>query len=197
MKEGAENVVPREVEVVLKSFIGLLTSASVAQNLVSRGSLEDVWNRHVVDCAQLSPLVVGTCVDLGSGAGLPGIVLAILGHQMVLVEPRRRRVEFLTDAAAALGLGTLRIVHAKAEHLQETFDTITARAVAPLTRMLEIGHHLAHSGSRWVLPKGRSVHSELEIASRAWHGRFELVPSITDPAGMIVVAEDVKPRLRR
>ncbi len=189
--------VPREAEQRLLNYLGLLREANATQNLVSARSLDAAWDRHVLDAAQLSPLVQEDIVDVGSGAGLPGIVLAILGHRVTLVEPRRKRFEFLQRVVATLDLSTVKLSHGPAEYIQETCATITARALAPLDRLFSLTHHLARPGTRWVLPKGRSVNDELEIARAAWHGRFELVPSITDPAGMIVVAEDVRPRARR
>lgn len=189
--------VPRGTEERLREYLRLLCVANEEQNLVSKLSLGSAWERHVMDAVQLGPLVRGDIADIGSGAGLPGIVLAILGHSLTLVEPRRKRFDFLCATVTELGLDSVKVVRLAAAQLHATFDTITARAVAPLDRLLGLTHHLAHRDTRWVLPKGKSVHDELEVARTAWHGRFELVPSITDPAGMIVVAEDVRPRPRR
>ena len=190
--------VSRETEEALRRYWNLLVEASAEQNLIAKSSLEGGWQRHIIDSAQLSPLIVGgDVVDVGSGAGLPGIVLSVLGHRVTLIEPRRRRSEFLGGVIRALSLTDAILICASAERVKTTFSTITARAVAPLDRLLGLTLHLARPGSRWVLLKGRSVQDELEVARAAWHGRFELIPSITDPAGMIVVAEDVRPRRRR
>ena len=194
---GGSDPVPREAEASLRLYLSLLREANATQNLVSSASLADGWKRHIVDCAQLAVLVRGDIVDVGSGAGLPGVVLAVLGHAVTMVEPRKKRFDFLCDVTRSLAFPNAEVLQTPVERLQLTFESITARALAPLYRVFELTHHLAVPGTRWVLPKGRSVHEELEVARVSWHGRFELVPSITDPAGMIVVAEDVRPRSRR
>lgn len=192
--------VSRETYSRLEQFAALLTDENSRQNLVSTASLGDIWERHFVDGAQLLSLAggAGRWCDIGSGAGLPGIVIAILsGQPMTLVEPRRLRCEFLAHTADALGLMNLEIVVAKAQLVTGSFDYITARAVAHLDPLFAMTAHLAHDGTRFILPKGQSAKSELDEARRNWQGRFRLVPSQTHSDAAIVVADGVRPRMKQ
>ena len=183
----------------LEQFAQLLIDESGRQNLVSAASLGDVWERHFVDGAQLLSLAggEGRWCDIGSGAGLPGMVIAILsGQPMTLVEPRRLRCEFLRHSVETLGLTNVEIVVAKAQRATGRFDYITARAVAHLEPLFAMTAHLAHGGTRFILPKGQSAKSELEEARRSWQGSFRLVPSQTHPDAAIVVADGVRPRMK-
>jgi 16S rRNA (guanine527-N7)-methyltransferase len=133
-------------------------------------------------------------VDIGSGAGLPGIVIACLVEGPVtLIEPRRLRAEFLHRVSESLGLEA-RIVCDKVERVRGQFEVITARAVAPLPRFLEISQHLSTRNSVWVLPKGRRGSAELADARRTWQGAFHVERSVTDEDSSIIVATDVRAR---
>lgn len=195
--------VPRETLERLHAYVALLREANQTQNLVAKSTLEDVWSRHIVDCAQLTTLVppqAGSWLDIGSGAGLPGIVLALLGAApMTLVEPRRLRAQFLEHALGELGLlDQVSVVAAKVEQLRvEPVAVITARAVAKLDMLFRAATHVATEATTWVLLKGRSAAEELDEARRSWHGDFTLHPSITDPAASIVIARGVRPRKGR
>ena len=192
--------VSRETFAKLEQFAELLIDESGRQNLVSAASLGDVWERHFVDAAQLLSLAggPGRWCDIGSGAGLPGMVVAILsGQPMMLVEPRRLRCEFLARSAETLGLANVEIVVTKAQNATGRFDFITARAVAHLDPLFSMTAHLAHAGTRFILPKGQSAKSELAEARRSWQGDFRLVPSQTHPDAAIVVADRVRPRMKQ
>ena len=189
--------VSRETFEKLEQFAALLLVASRTQNLVAAKSVAELWDRHILDGAQLFALAKGegSWCDIGSGAGLPGLIIAILGGTpMTLVEPRRLRAEFLDFAVSELKLEDVAIRQCKAERVVGCFDIITARAVARLDRLFEMAGHLTHDGTRWVLPKGETVKSELDETRRTWQGRFELVPSQTHEKSAIVVAEHVKRR---
>jgi 16S rRNA (guanine527-N7)-methyltransferase len=194
--------VPRETSDRLGSFIGLLAGENERQNLVSRASLEKVWSRHIVDSAQLirfAPSPDASWLDLGTGAGFPGLIVALLHPGPVtLVESRRLRVDFLLRACEALGLGgRVDILCSKVEALQpRQFGVISARAFAPLGRLFELGERFAAPTTRWVLPKGRNAKSELEAVESLWQGEFRLEPSVTDPDAQIIVAEQVRRRER-
>lgn len=167
------------------------------QNLVSATTLEHIWERHICDSAQLvrfEPEVGASWADVGSGAGLPGIVIACLvDGPVTLIEPRRLRAEFLVAAVEALGLNA-RVQAVKVERVRGAFDVITGRAVAPLTRFLEISRHLSTGKTVWALPKGRSAQSELAAARRSWQGDFRIERSVTDEDSEIVVATGVRAR---
>ena len=187
--------VPRETMARLDAFAALLREESERQNLVSRASLDQLWLRHMADSAQLlafAPSSDASWVDLGTGAGFPGLIVAALhGGPVTLVEERRLRVDFLRRAAGMLRID-VEIVQARAERLKpRPFDVISARAFAPLGRLLEFGTGLSTTKSVWLLPKGRNAESELEALDSSWQGSFRLEPSVTDPQAQIIVAQGV------
>jgi len=189
--------VSRETYRRLEQFVALLLAENEQQNLIAPISIANLWNRHILDGAQLLGLAEGqgSWCDIGSGPGLPGLVIAILGGlPMTLIEPRRLRAEFLRQAVGELGLLQVTVVESKVERAEGIFDFITARAVARLDKLFGMAWHLAHAETKWVLPKGESVKSELDEARGIWQGSFRLVPSRTHPAAAIVVAEHVQRR---
>lgn len=194
--------VPRETMDRLDRFSALLREENERQNLVSRPSLAALWQRHFADSAQLlrfAPAPEATWVDLGTGAGFPGLIVAALhGGPVTLVEERKLRVDFLRRAAELLDLGDrVEVIGSKVERVpRRTFDVISARAFAPLPRLLELGTSFSTNKTRWVLPKGRSAQSELEAAESSWQGSFHLEPSLTDAEAAIIVAEGVKRKRR-
>ena len=159
--------------------------------------MEELWQRHIADSAQLvrfAPRPDSSWLDIGSGAGLPGLVIAILTQGPVtLAEPRKLRADFLARAAEALGLAGRVTVHAaKAERLAGTFDVITARAVAPVDSLLRISQHLSTDKTLLLFPKGKSAQKELEEARRSWQGDFRLAPSETSQEAAILIATGVR-----
>lgn len=191
--------VSRETMGRLSAFVGLLEIENQAQNLVSRGTIGSVWARHILDSAQLIRFASpgGEWLDLGTGAGFPGLIVGLLGPGPVtLVEERRKRADFLTRAVSLLGLEDKAQVHcAKIERLpHRKFDVISARAFAPLGRLFELSHSFSTTKTVWILPKGRNARSELEAVQASWQGEFRLEPSITDTDAQIIVAEGVRPR---
>jgi 16S rRNA (guanine527-N7)-methyltransferase len=192
--------VPRETLARIDRFVALLTEENERQNLVSRGSLEHVWTRHVYDSAQLArfaPVDAASWLDLGSGAGFPGLVIGLLHPARVtLVEARRLRADFLRRAAEVLGIADkVEIDCAKVESLApRVFDVISARAFAPLGRLLALAAPFSNAETIWILPKGRNAKSELEAARSSWQGDFRLEPSLTDDEAGIVVARGVSRR---
>jgi len=190
--------VSRETRDKLACFKALVIEGNQLQNLVSPASIADFDSRHIEDGIQLAELgKPGSWCDVGSGAGLPGIVIAIItGAPMTLIEPRKLRADFLREAVAKLGLDA-RVVDLKAERVPDHFDNITARAVAELSKLFAITEHLAQRGTRWILPKGQSAQKELAAAQQSWQGAFTLVPSRTSEAAMIIVAEGLRRRAKR
>ena len=188
--------VPRETMARLDLFDDLLREANETQNLVAARSLDTLWQRHFLDSAQLlrfAPNREASWVDLGSGAGFPGLVVALLHKGPVtLIEERRLRIEFLRRAADALDLA-VEIIAAKVERVEpRPFDVISARAFAPLARLLDLGTRFSTTKTVWLLPKGRNAQSELEALDSSWQGDFRLEQSLTDADAQIVVAEGVK-----
>lgn len=192
--------VSRETITRFEQFQQLLIAENERQNLVSRSSIPTLWERHIVDSAQLAQLgeKSGSWADIGSGAGLPGIVIACLvDGPVTLIEPRRLRAAFLAHAVAELELANVEIVGARAERISGQFDVITARAVAPLDRLLAMCSHLSHRGTRWVLPKGKSAKSELAEARLNWQCEVREVQSLTDPEATILILTKVEAKPRR
>jgi 16S rRNA (guanine527-N7)-methyltransferase len=189
--------VPRETQAKLDRFVALLLEENQRQNLIARSTVDEIWERHVIDSAQLvrfAPRLDSSWLDIGSGAGLPGLVIAMLTEGPVtLVEPRKLRADFLQRAVDALGLVDRVTVHAaKVERIHGKFDVITARAVGSLATLLGISQHLSTDKTLWVLPKGKSADSELAEALGAWQGEFRLEPSETSAEAAILVAAGVR-----
>lgn len=190
--------VPRETMERLDRFVLELTEAGRVQNLVSKASLADIWSRHIADSAQLVAWAPGrssSWVDLGTGAGFPGLIVAALHNGPVtLIEERRLRVDFLRRAALVLGAETnTEILGASAQRARpRPFDAISARAFAPLPRLLELGTRFSTPKTRWILPKGRNARSELEALEPSWQGDFRIEASVTDPDAGIIIAEGVE-----
>lgn len=193
--------VPRETWTRLDAFISLLTSENEVQNLVSRATLADVWTRHILDSAQLLRFSGGarTWLDLGTGAGFPGLIIAALaGARVTMIESRPKRVDFLRRAAEVLALPPeTEIICARVERVApRAYDVISARAFAPLATLLPLGQAFSTPETTWILPKGRSAASELEAASPLWQGSFRVEPSLTDSEAGIIVAQGVKRRAK-
>lgn len=189
--------VSRETLARLADFATLLREENERQNLVSSATLDHFWARHVVDSAQLLRFAAGDgpWLDLGTGAGFPGLIVSALRRGPVtLVESRRLRIAFLQRAAAILEIAP-EILHAPVERVPaRPFAVISARAFAPLPRLLELAHRFSTEKTLWLLPKGRGAKSELEAISGAWQGDFRLEPSLTDADAEIIVATGVRRR---
>lgn len=189
--------VPRET--LLERFAGMVVEENSRQNLVSADSLPMIWRRHIVDSAQLVGLASnhpGTWIDVGTGAGFPGMVVALLTERpMVLIEPRRRRADFLIKSAQQLGIGDrVTVVASRAARHAGSASVISARAVAALPELFAETLHLSSKNTLWLLPKGSRALEEVEAARRTWHGVFHVEQSITEPGSLIITAKDVARR---
>jgi 16S rRNA (guanine527-N7)-methyltransferase len=189
---AAATGVSRETLARLKAYVGLLTDWSARHNLVSKASLDEVWQRHVLDSAQLAPLIppeAKTLADLGSGAGFPGLVLAVLLRERVAVtlfEATRKKADFLHAVADRLGLA----IDVRNERIEEaaraSFDVLTARACASLPELLEYAQHFAGPGTVCLFLKGQNVGVELTEARKSWRMKVWEHPSITHPFGVVL-----------
>ena len=202
LSDAAGRPVSRETSSLVGLYAELLRAEAARQNLVAASTIHNLWERHILDSAQLvrhEPHPGASWVDIGAGAGLPGVVVAALVEgPVLLVESRRLRAEFLERTVAELGLANrVRVFGAKAERATGQFDVITARAVARLDRLLDLSTHLSTKNSLWVLPKGRGALSELDEARRSWHCEAESVPSRTDPDSEILLLRRVRAKGKR
>jgi len=197
IEQAAGRPVSRETFEKLETYVALLRAENARQNLLSASTLDTIWQRHIADSAQLArfePFARASWIDIGSGAGLPGIVIACLvDGPVTLVEPRRLRADFLHNVVESLDLDAV-VVCGKAERAEGSFDVITARAVASLPQLLKISAHLSTRKTVWALPKGRSAELELAEALKAWQGSFRVEPSVTDDESFIVVGTEVRAR---
>jgi 16S rRNA (guanine527-N7)-methyltransferase len=180
----------------LEQLAARLIAENQRQNLVSAASLESVWQRHFADSLQLLDHVPhetsGPWLDLGSGAGFPGLVIAIArpASAMILVESRKRRVEWLTQTAAALGLENCRVLGSRLESVENFHaSAITARAFAPLGKLLALSSRFSTRATVWLLPKGRSAAQELAEQPPPISRMFHVEQSQTDPTGGIIVGQ--------
>lgn len=195
LEQVAGRPVSRETFQKLEAYVALLKEENQRQNLVSATTLDAVWDRHILDSAQLvrlEPRAGASWIDIGSGAGLPGIVIACLvDGPVTMVEPRRLRAEFLHKATESLHLRA-NIICGKAERVGGCYDVITARAVANLSDLLKLSAHLSTRNTVWALPKGRNGPAELAEARHAWQGEFHVERSVTDGDSWIVVGTGVR-----
>jgi len=190
--------VPRET--LLERFGSIVLAEADRQNLISAGTRAEIWGRHLADSAQLVPLAEtaeGSWIDIGTGAGFPGLVVALLTDRAVqLVEPRAKRATFLREAVAVLGLANRVTVCAQRAQMVRIAPAavISARAVASLRELFAAAHHLSTRSTLWLLPKGRNAQSEVEDVTRAWQVVFHVEQSLTQAESSIVIAREVRPR---
>lgn len=178
----------------LDRLVALLKAENARQNLVSAASLPEIWRRHVADSAQLLAFVPretpGPWLDLGTGAGFPGLVLAALRPEMDvrLVESRRKRADWLEQARLELGLERCSVIGKRLE-LVESFPArvISARAFAPLPELLDLSARFSTAGTLWLLPKGRSAAQELAELPESKRALFHVEQSRTNSEAGIIV----------
>jgi 16S rRNA (guanine527-N7)-methyltransferase len=187
--------VSRETLAPCALLVDLLRRWQRAVNLVGRSTLADPWRRHILDSGQVVrhlPAAAGSVTDLGSGAGFPGLVVAILsGRRVDLVEADGRKAEFLREAGRKTG-ALVRVHHTRIESLQPApAAVVTARALAPLDRLLSLAEPIVTRGTRCLFLKSAEVERELTAAVAHWHMEIRRHPSISDPRGVVLQLEDV------
>ena len=196
MKHSAPFGLSATTEQRLRGFVALLLDWNRRINLVARADEADVWDRHVLDCVQLADLLpepASVLIDLGSGAGFPGLVLSIATPWHVhLVEADARKASFLRYAVRQTGANAS--IHAtRAERLAlPPVPVVTARAFAPLSRLLPLAVPLLAPDGICVFPKGRSATEELTDAGREWQMQVERFPSRTNPDGTLLRLREIR-----
>jgi 16S rRNA (guanine527-N7)-methyltransferase len=191
---SAGSDVSRETLDRLSTYLDLLQRWQRAVNLVGASTLADPWRRHILDCAQVVdhvPAGAETVIDLGSGAGLPGLVLALLGVGGVqLVESDQRKAQFLREAARVTQAPV--VVHAaRIEQLGLCGDVVTARALAPLPRLLELAARVLRPQGVCLFLKGEQVQRELTAARQSWHMQADIVRSRSGSKGVLLKLQGV------
>jgi len=187
--------VSRETIDKLESFAAFLRREAASQNLVSASTLDHIWTRHIVDSAQLLAYAdvtpsAANWLDLGSGAGFPGLVIALLSeHHVTLVESRARRIEYLQRAVDMLDLDShVTVAGMPLEKLPTApYSVISARAFAPLPKLFSLAERFSTNNTLWLLPKGRNAATEWEDSRDAWNGEFRVEQSMTDTEAGILV----------
>ena len=190
--------VSRETIDKLGVYVSLLGQWQPRINLVANATLPDVWHRHVADSAQLvalAPAQPRAWLDLGSGGGFPGLVVAIMLHgagtRITLVESDRRKAAFLAEVARQTGtpveIQTARIEQTATQGMLEAVDVVSARALAPLVRLISLSLPFFGGDTVGIFPKGRGAESEIADARAAWAFDVETVPSLTDEAARVVL----------
>ncbi|MCC6949362.1 MAG: 16S rRNA (guanine(527)-N(7))-methyltransferase RsmG [Bradyrhizobiaceae bacterium] len=195
--------VSHETAARLDQFAELLLRWQRAVQLVAPSTLPKLWTRHIADSLQLIAHAPDAkiWVDLGSGGGFPGLVIAIAlteraGALVHLVESDARKAAFLREAAR-LTHAPVKVHAARIESAAEQIgavDIVTARALAPLPRLLELAQPFLRAGARAVFPKGQHLDEELTEAAKSWMIQSRILPSLTDPSGKILIIESATPR---
>jgi len=197
--------VSRETVARLDRLVRVLMQWQQHTNLIAASTEDKLWTRHVADSLQLIALAPKgrRWVDLGSGAGFPGLVIACAlaetpGAEVHLVESSTKKASFLREAAQASGAPA--IVHAVriegfARDPPLGIDVVTARAVAPLARLLTAAYPLLKTGALGLFPKGQDVEAELTEAAKCWNIRATLEPSLTNPTSRIVIVNGIEPKI--
>jgi 16S rRNA (guanine527-N7)-methyltransferase len=195
----AKACVSRETLARLEAYADVLADWNSRHNLVARSTLADMWNRHFLDSAQIVPLIPATArnlADLGSGAGFPGLVIAAMRPDLAvtLFEATTKKCQFLETAAKRMGL-TVIIENGRLEEIRpQIFGVVTARALAPLPKLLEYAHGFLGPNGVCLFLKGQNVGSELTEAHKYWNMQTSQVMSQTDPSAAIVMVRELGPR---
>lgn len=187
--------ISRETQYKIEAFIGFLKREACSQNLISASTIDQIWSRHIVDSAQLLKLlphdsIQTDWIDLGAGAGFPGLIVAMLSKcNVTLVESRSRRIDYLQRAVAMLDMEKQVTVAGQSLERVETapFSVISARAFAPLPRLFELAQRFSTDKTLWLLPKGRNAAKEWDEVEPFWNGDFRIENSVTDAEAGILV----------
>lgn len=178
-------------------FLAMVAHENGQQNLVSPSTIDTMWSRHALDSAQLLsflPKGADRWIDIGTGGGFPGMVVALAwdGH-VTLVEPRKRRAAFLAECVEKFNIGDRVVVHAsKIEAVNEQADIISARAVATIENLLRAAAHCGKRDTRWLLPRGRFDERDLDGLRQNWQFVFHVEHSVTSTESSIVILDRVR-----
>lgn len=180
----------------LENYVNLLIAGNNNYNFIGKSTIEDIWNRHILDCAQLIKLINNKNIkaaDLGSGAGLPGIILSILGLKEIhLVEKSFRKSQFLQQTKIV----SPNKIFIQAKKLEEIgnikFDLITSRALAPLDKLLSFSQLLLNKDGYCLFLKGKNLKNEISLAKNKFSFEYELFPSLTSDESHIIKVKNIQ-----
>ncbi|MEM1391296.1 MAG: 16S rRNA (guanine(527)-N(7))-methyltransferase RsmG [Pseudomonadota bacterium] len=200
-KEAVQRRVSRETFERMEAYEALLIKWQRSINLISKASISDIWNRHILDSLQLTdhaPEDPNFWVDLGSGAGLPGLICAVAltekspQTEFTLIEVDQRKCVFLAEASRALGI-SVNIVRQRIEDVDSLqADVVSARALAPLDLLCSYASRHLSPGGICLFLKGKSLQDEVDQADKSWRMQRELIASRSDPEGVIVRIKDLQ-----
>ena len=184
-------------ETRLTALAAMVVEENAAQNLVAPSTIAHMWDRHILDSLQLVGMAPsGRWLDIGTGGGFPGLAVAIVTDQpMTLVEPRKRRAQFLSDCVDRLDLSSrVIVIAARVASVTAIADVISARAVGSVDALLGWAYHCATPTTRWLLPRGKMDYPVLHAAEGKWRFMFHVEHSLTSPESRILVLDGVTPR---
>lgn len=178
MEQSVEGLVGRyfpERQAEIRAFAQLLASAGIERGLIGPREGERIWDRHIFNCLPITTLLPqgASLFDIGSGAGLPGIVISLARPDLsvTLIEPLERRVEFLKEATEGLGI---EVIRGRAQDIKKSADFVTARAVAPLEKLKKMSWHMVKTGGALLAMKGESAAQEMVGVKNARLHEIEL-----------------------
>ena len=198
-REQVRSLVGDQATTRLERLVALIVDENERQNLIARSTVATMWQRHVLDSVQLLQWAgtdAGLWLDIGTGGGFPGLAIGVVWPgPMMLVEPRRKRAEFLRHAAQQTGLNSVEIRQQQVESVDKArASIISARAVAPVSKLISSAIHCGTLETRWILPRGLGYAADMADAMTKWHGMFHVEHSLSDPQAGIVVATGIAPR---
>jgi len=189
---GLESV-SRETRRRLEIYVEMLNKWNRSINLVAKSSLNDVWQRHIADSLQIADIAgdAGSWIDLGSGGGLPGLIIAAAriesspNTHVTMVESDQRKCTFIAAAADAMDLDVTIQCRRIEESSVQTYDVISARALASLPSLLELALPYRHHKTICLFPKGAKAQQEMNAALKVWNVSYQALQSVTDPSATI------------
>jgi len=186
-------------EIKLIKFLKELAIHNKRTNLVGKSTLVNPWRSHILDCIQVSPFIKNrnsTILDMGTGSGLPGLVLAIIGYNNVnLIDSNRKKINFVKHISKKLDI-SVKIVLSRIEKLNNLkFDFLISRALANLNKLFFYSHKLTKKDTVLIFLKGKKVKNEIQEAKKIWSFSSEIHPSQSDERGSVLIIKKLKPKI--
>lgn len=189
-------LINKKQEFFFETYLGALKEYNAHTNVVGKSTLEDPWTKHFLDSLQVSSFVENkttSIIDMGTGAGFPGLVLSIIGYSNVtLVDSSSKKIKFLTEVKKKLNLNTKIILGRVEKQSNRKFDIVTCRALASLEKLISYSQKFIKKNTVLIFLKGKTVNEEIEQAQQKWSFQFEKHQSISDSRGSIITIKDSK-----